>query len=97
MLNRGNLFLVPLGKHSGQSLKWLFNTLSLECAHLEELEAKFVGECLTVLRADYNSVLQVDFVGDKDASEIALILLTDAFVPLLEEMECILVLSLIHI
>ena len=85
------LVLIPLGEHSGQRLKRLINALTLKRAHLEEPQAKFVGERRTILRADNNSVLQIDFVGDQDAREFALILLSDAFVPLLEEMECVLV------
>ena len=91
VLDCSYLVFVPLGVHSRQSLERLINALTLKRAHLEELQAKFVGECLTILRADDNSVLQIDFVGDQDTGEVALILLSDAFVPLLEEMECVLV------
>lgn len=84
VFDRSHLVLVPLSEHSRQCLEWLINTLVLECAHLEKLQAKFVCKRLTVLRPDNNSVFQVNFIGYQNTREIALILLSDTLVPLLK-------------
>ena len=82
---------IAVSEHLSKGLKRSIDALSLKCAHLEELETNLVREGLPILRSNHDAVLEVNLIGNENATKLLPVLLPDAIVPLLEQTEGVLV------